>query len=160
MTTLSRAKAKALHKSHTSFKVVSDMVKRAVDKNSPSLVKSLSNNRNKMDDCFVDLCYCHDCYKTDTISNEGITDEVFNSVDNGVPKYQYNDGWLENLKNSYYELIEASDEKLEAIGKDKIELLAVLVLYVKKDTHSIMQKRKKCGLLTGCFVVIRLRVWG
>ena len=55
MSTLSRATGKALHKSISSFNVVSDMVKRAVDKNSPSLVKSLARNRAKMDDCFVDL---------------------------------------------------------------------------------------------------------
>ena len=122
MTTLSRATAKALHKSHTSFKVVSDMVRRAVDKDNPSLVKSLSKNRSKMDDCFVDLCYCHDCYKSDTLSNEGITEEVFNSIENGLPKYQYNDGWLDNLKMSYYDLIEASDDKLESIDKANISL--------------------------------------
>ena len=122
MTTLSRATAKALHKSHTSIKVVSDMVKKAVDKNSPSLVKSLSKNRCKMDDCFVDLCYSHDCYKSDTLSNEGITEEVFNSIENGFPKYQYNDGWLDNLKMTYYDLIEASDDKLESIDKANISI--------------------------------------
>ena len=99
MSTLNRATGKALHKSISSFNVVSDMVKGAVDKNSPSLVKSLAKNRAKMDDCFVDLCYCFDCFKSDAISSDGISEETFNSSVDGQDRYSYNDSWLEQKKS-------------------------------------------------------------
>ena len=60
MTTLSRATGKALIKSYSGYKVVRDMVKRAVDQTNPSLVKSLGKNRIKLDSSFVDLSYCFD----------------------------------------------------------------------------------------------------
>ena len=62
MTTMSRACAKTFMKSLSAFRVVKDMVSRAVDPTKPSLVKSLAKNRVKLDEAFVDLCYCFENY--------------------------------------------------------------------------------------------------
>ena len=89
------------------------MVRRAVDPTNPSLVKSLEKNRTKMDNCYIDLSYCYDTYKADTMTSENITEDVFNSVKDGVAKFQHNDKWLDELKESYFDLVDASDVKLE-----------------------------------------------
>ena len=118
MTTLSRATGKALIKSHSGYKVVRDMVKRAVDQTNPSLVKSLEKNRVKMDSSFVDLSYCFDCYKADTLTNDKISEDVFNGEEEGVAKFQHNDKWMDDIRVEYYQLVEDSDDKLEAVTPD------------------------------------------
>ena len=94
------------------------MVKRAVDQTNPSLVKSLDKNRVKMDSSFVDLSYCYDCYKADTLTNEKISDAVFNGEEEGVAKFQHNDKWMDDIRVEYYQLVEDSDDKLEAVTPD------------------------------------------
>ena len=91
MSTLSWATGKALLKSTSGFKAVSEMVSRAVDPTNPSLVKSLGKNRTKLDDSFIDLSYCYDTYKEDTLASEKITEIEFNRVEEDVAKFQHND---------------------------------------------------------------------
>ena len=112
---MTRACGKAFAKSLSGFKVVEDMVKRAVDVTNPSLVKSLAKNREKLDDSFIDLCYNFENYKADVLASEKISEDTFNEngEDDGVAKYQYNDKWFEDTKNEYYDLVEVSDTKLE-----------------------------------------------
>ena len=115
MTTMNRLCGKNLLKSLNSFSVVKDMVARAVDDEKPSLVKSLKQNRDKLDVSFVDLCFNYKNYKEDIIVSEKITETVFNDVDeNSDPKFQFNDKWMEETKLGYYELVEKSDDALEA----------------------------------------------
>ena len=116
MTTLSRATGKALVKSAVTFQVIKKMVKKAVDQDSTSLVKSLAKNREKMDAQFIDLCVCYESYKTDALANEDLTEEEFNISVEGKPKFQYNDAWMEEVREEYYLLIDASDDKLESIN--------------------------------------------
>ena len=56
MTSMNRLCAKNLQKSLNSFSVVKEMVKKAVDEIKPTLVKSLGKNREKMDNCFIEMC--------------------------------------------------------------------------------------------------------
>ena len=98
MSTLSRATGKALLTSESNFLAVSRMVEKAVDKENPSLVKSLSKNRDKMDESFLDLSCCYDRYKADTLSSENISEIVFNEVEENVPKYKMNDKWMEEIR--------------------------------------------------------------
>ena len=114
MTTMSRQCGKNLLKSYNSFCVVKDMVARAVDAVKPSLVKSLSRNRDKLDENFIDLCLSYKNYKEDTIFTDKITEERFNEDDeHGTAKFTYNDQWMEDTKVEYYDLIDKSDEVLE-----------------------------------------------
>jgi hypothetical protein len=99
MTTMSRQFGKNLLKSYNSFCVVKDMVARAVDAVKPSLVKSLSKNRDKLDESFIDLCLNYKNFKEDTIVNEKITEEGFNEDDeHGTSKFSYTDKWMEDTK--------------------------------------------------------------
>ena len=119
MSTLSRATGKALLSSESNFNAVSKMVERAVDKVNPTLVKSLDKNRVKMDEYFLELSCCFDRYKADIISNEGISEGEFNEEEGGVAKYRTNDKWMEEYREKYYTLVEASDEKLEDMAPVK-----------------------------------------
>ena len=108
-------------KSLSGFKVVKDMVLRAVDPTKPSLVKSLTKNREKLDEGFLDLCYNYDCYKTDVLASDQISEDAFNEGqdEGGVAKYQYNDKWMDKIKEEYYQLVEKSDNKRdEAVPVD------------------------------------------
>ena len=101
MSTMSRALAKTFMKSLSAFKVVKDMVRRAVDPTKPSLVKSLAKNRIKLDEAFLDLCYCFENFKEDILAAENISEDVFNEKDEEEKsKFQYNDnGWKTLEKN-------------------------------------------------------------
>ena len=98
---MSRACAKSFMKSLSGFNVVKDMVLRAVDPTKPSLVKSLTKNRKKLDEGFLDLCYNYDCYKADVLASDQITEDAFNEVDEEEKsKYQYNDKrWKKGRKS-------------------------------------------------------------
>ena len=80
----------------------------------PSLVKSLAKNRVKLDDAFVDLCYCFENYKEDILASESITEDAFNDLDEEEKsKFQYNDKWMEDIREEYYQLVDDSDSKLD-----------------------------------------------
>ena len=106
---LSRATGKSLIKSVGVYENLELMVKRAVDADRPTLVKSLPKNREKLDEAFQNLYIDFKAYKKDV----NVTDEDFNAVDNEVNKFEYNDNWFTGLRDEYYELIEKSDEVLE-----------------------------------------------
>ena len=84
------------------------MVKKAVDPVKPTLVRTHPKNRDNLDDQFLELCNDWSVFKADL----GLSDEEFNLVDDDVPKCQYNDSWMEDIKEKYFELIEKSEEKL------------------------------------------------
>ena len=83
-----------LIQSHSNFVSLAEMVAKACDPVSPSLVKSLARNRDKLDKAYQDLFY----------DNE-----------NGEDQYAHNDKWFNEVKNQYFELVDKSDEKLENI---------------------------------------------
>ena len=90
------------------------MVSKAVDPVKPSLVKTHPKNRDNLDEKFFELCNDWAIYKDEC----GLNETEFNSIVDGVPKSQYNDQWMEELKNNYFELIEKSEEILLATSKD------------------------------------------
>ena len=147
MTTLSRATGKALLKSASGFKAVSEMVSRAVDPTKPTLVKSLKKNRTKLDESFLDLCYSYDTYKADTLSSESIEEEDFNKVEEGKADFHHNDKWMEEMKSDYYTLVDASDEKLEEGApedtpkEDKVNLETELKLKQDKKLSTSLQNQ-------------------
>ena len=115
MTTMNRQCGKNLLKNYNSFCVVKDMVARAVDITKPTLVKSLSKNRDKLDESFMELSLSFKSFKEDTIASEKISEAVFNENDESeTPNFHYNDKWMEDVKLEYYDLIDKSDEVLES----------------------------------------------
>ena len=82
---MNKASAKTFLKTLSSFKILSEMVKKAVNPTSPTLVKTHPKNRENMDVAFLELCHDWSVFKADL----GVSEESFNSVEDGVPKYQY-----------------------------------------------------------------------
>ena len=73
------------------------MVVRAADAVRPSLVKSLSKNRDNLDESFIDFCLNYKNFKEDTIATEKISVEVLNEdEENGISKVSYNDILMED----------------------------------------------------------------
>ena len=106
---MNKASAKAFLKTFNTYILLKDMVKKAVDPEKPTLIKTHPKNREKLDDLFFDLSYDWGLFKADL----GLSDADFNAEEDGVPKIKYNDAWMEALKDEYYELIEKSEEKLK-----------------------------------------------
>ena len=106
---MNKASAKAFLKTFNTYILLKDMVKKAVDPEKPTLIKTHPKNREKLDDLFFDLSYDWGLFKADL----GLSDADFNAEEDGVPKIKYNDAWMEALKEEYYELIEKSEEKLK-----------------------------------------------
>ena len=115
---LSRQTGKNLIKSVGLYENVEALVKRAVDKDKPSLVKSLSKNREKLDEAFENVFIDFKAYKRDI----NVSDEEFNAIENEIPNFEYNDGWFTQTQKSYYELVELSDEVLESLDKKAVDL--------------------------------------
>jgi hypothetical protein len=117
------------------------MVKRAVDQDRPTLVKSLAKNRDKLDDAFQNLYIDFKAYKKDV----NVTDEDFNAVDNETNKYEFNDNWFTTLRESYFELVESSDEVLETQndkGNEKEDDEEVKAQKVLVDSTKLKQEEK------------------
>jgi hypothetical protein len=53
-----------------------------------------------------------------TITNEKISEDVFNGEEEGVAKFQHNDKRMDDIRVEYYQLVEDSDDKLEAVTPD------------------------------------------
>ena len=85
---LSRQTGKNLIKSVGLYENVEALVKRAVDKDKPSLVKSLSKNREKLDEAFENVFIDFKAFKRDI----NVSDEEFNAIENGtsLPIFEYN----------------------------------------------------------------------
>ena len=99
-----------LIQSHSNFVSLAEMVAKACDPVSPSLVKSLAKNRDKLDKAYQDLFYDFKMFKDD------VNDPKFNEQnENGEDQYAHNDKWFNEVKNQYFELVDKSDEKLENI---------------------------------------------
>ena len=147
MSTLSRATGKALLTSESNFLAVTRMVEKSVDKENPSLVKSLSKNRAKMDESFLDLNCCYDRYKADTLSRENNSEIVFNEVEEDVPKYKMNDMWMEENRERYYSLVDSSDEKLEEIAPAVGSKEEKAIVEDEKKALQVLQDKKATCLL-------------
>ena len=107
--TLNRQTAKTFFKSLDKYETIKELVERAVDPTSPSLLKSHEGNRSKLDDCYLEVIHDWKVFKRDL--NQ--TEDLLNSVDeNGVWKYEHNDVWLKKFKDEYCVLIERSDTAL------------------------------------------------
>ena len=118
MSTMSRALAKTFLKSLNHYENQKDMVRRAVDPTKPTLVKSHAKNRVKLEEAYSELSYDWKNYKDDL----DVTATEFNALEDDEPKYQYNDSWFEDVKTSFYQLLELSDDKLEepSISKEDV----------------------------------------
>ena len=112
MSTYTRAAGKALLKSLNNYENQKKMVSRAMDPTNPSLEKSHAKNRVKLEEAFSDLSFDWKVYKDDL----NIDATEFNAMeeDSSLPKYQHNDDWFESIEGAFFELLEKSDEKLEA----------------------------------------------
>ena len=99
MTTFTRAAGKAFFKALDAYENQKKLVERAVDPVKPTLIKSHAKNREKLEECFLDLSHDWKVYKQDL----GVTKEEFNSnADDGFPAYEYNDAWFSNMENDYF----------------------------------------------------------
>ena len=149
MSTMNRQCAKNLFKSNNSFSVVKDMVKTAVDGSKPALAKSLGKNRDKLDNCFIDLCLNFKLFKEDIIATDNVTEEEFNENDeNGKAKYVYNDQWMENTRNEYYDLIDKSEDILEAQDDTENNDGEVVGKKLLTDTEDLKQKQRSKDALS------------
>ena len=131
---LSRQTGKNLIKSVGLYENVEALVKRAVDKDKPSLVKSLSKNREKLDEAFENVFIDFKAFKRDI----NVSDEEFNAIENEIPNFEYNDGWFTQTQKSYYELVELSDEVLEKLDKVAVDNTAK---DVESDKSQLDQSR-------------------
>ena len=69
------------------------MVERAVHPTKPSLTKSLSKNRSKMDDVYEELYHAFKLYRREELNT--LSEADFNEVkDDGAPVNEYNDAWF------------------------------------------------------------------
>ena len=122
MSSMNRATARTFYKSLDKFDTQKELVERATDPVNPSLKKSHSSNRAKLEDSFLNLCHDWKSFKRDL----NLKDEDFNGMeDDGVTaKYEYNDKWMEEFKTKYFILLERSDEILESptMNLDSIEI--------------------------------------
>ena len=141
--TMNKASAKTFLKTLNSFRVLSEMVKKAVDPTKPTLVRTHPKNRENLDEMFLDLCNDWSLFKSDL----GLSNDDFNLIEEGVPKYQYNDSWMEKIKDDYYDLIERSEEKLmgASSSSDKVTETETKVS-VEKDMKSLQEKKMKEAL--------------
>ena len=94
------------------------MIKRAVDKENPTLIKSLPKNREKLDEAFQEVFIDFKAFKKDM----GETD-LNAKYDNGSYMHEYNDQWFNVLRENYYGLVEASDVVLETMAKSDVQKL-------------------------------------
>ena len=108
---MNRQCAKNLLKSLDKYDSIKTLVKKAVDPTRPSLVKSHPKNRANLDEAFSELFHSFRTFKREL----NIEETEFNGYEeNGTAKYSNNDQWFEAIQENYYELIELSDDKLEA----------------------------------------------
>ena len=106
---MNRAPGKKLVQTASKFETLAKLVTKACDPDKPTLVKSLTNKRDNLDDNFIELCHDHKLYKNDATFNEKNVD--------GDDKFPYNDTWLEAIEEKYCELVDKSDDKLEELAK-------------------------------------------
>ena len=119
---MNRVTAKTFYKSLDKFDTQKELVERATDPVNPSLKKSHSSNRAKLEDSFLNLCHDWKNFKRDL----NLKDEDFNGMeeDGVTAKYEYNDKWMEEFKTKYFILLERSDEILESptMNLDSIQI--------------------------------------
>ena len=85
---LNRATAKTFFKSLDKFDDLKELVERAVDPVSPSLVKSHPKNRTALEDQYFDVVHSWKEFKRDINKD----DDVLNKTEeNGAPRYEHND---------------------------------------------------------------------
>ena len=136
--TMNKASAKTFLKTLNSFKVLTEMVKKALDPVKPTLVKTHPKNRDNLDEMFLELCNDWSIFKSEL----GISDVDFNLVDEDVPKYQYNDNWMEKVKDDHYDLVERSEEKLLEISGPSIKVPEVeSKVSVGKEMKLVQEKK-------------------
>ena len=135
---MNKASAKTFLKTLNSFKVLTEMVKKALDPVKPTLVKTHPKNRDNLDEMFLELCNDWSIFKSEL----GISDVDFNLVDEDVPKYQYNDNWMEKVKDDHYDLVERSEEKLLEISGPSIKVPEVeSKVSVGKEMKLVQEKK-------------------
>ena len=110
---LNRATAKTFFKSLDKFDDLKELVQRAVDPVSPSLVKSHPKNRTALEDQYFDVVHSWKEFKRDMNKDSDVLNET---EENGEPKYENNDNWMKLFKTQYFQLLEKSDEKLDEIS--------------------------------------------
>ena len=116
---MNRQTAKSLLSSIDKYDAAKVLVERAIDPKKPSVVKSHSKNRVKLDDAYAEVVHHWKDFKRD------IGHEVLNGADeNGVANHEHDDKWMEKFVEAYCDLAEKSDDALEALengSKDNTE---------------------------------------
>ena len=109
---LNRQTAKNFFKLLDNYDAQKEMVMKALDPDKPTLVKSHAKNRANLDQTYIELVHAWKDFKRDINSNG----DVLNSVEesSGSPNYEHNDAWMETWKKEYFDLIDKSDQLLEA----------------------------------------------
>ena len=105
---LSRQTGKKLVNSVGVYENVECMIKRSVDKENPTLLKSLPKNREKLDEAFQEVFIDFKAFKKDMGESD-----LNAKHDDESYMHEYNDQWFSSLRESYYDLVEASDVALE-----------------------------------------------
>jgi hypothetical protein len=108
---LNRQTAKTFFKTLDKYESIKKMVVRAVDPVNPSLVKNHAKNRVKLDDSFLEVVHDWNDFKRDINQTGDVLNE---DNEDGTPKYEHNDKWLEELEETYYDLIEKSEAILDS----------------------------------------------
>ena len=78
-------------KTLSNFRILYEMVKKAVDPTKPTLVRTHPKNRENLDVQFLELCHDWNIFKAD----QALSEDEFNKVEDDIPKVQYNDNWME-----------------------------------------------------------------
>ena len=109
---LNRQTAKNFFKLLDSYDAQKEMVMKALDPDKPTLVKSHAKNRANLDQTYIELVHAWKDFKRDINSNG----DVLNSVEesSGSPNYEHNDAWMETFDEEHFNLIDKSDQLLEA----------------------------------------------
>ena len=109
---LSRATHKTFLKTLNDFENKQRLVKKAVDPNKPTLIKSLERNRTNLEPAFSELTFDYKLNKADL----NVESSEFIGVNaEGKPIFAHNDAWYDQLEEEYFDLLESSDAKLEEI---------------------------------------------
>ena len=105
-----RNSEKKVSQSYSKYKTFTKMVEKALDPANPTMVRSLGQNRNNVQETFVELCYDQEIYKNE------VDDGEFNSkLEDDKDKFAYNDLWLETIEAEFYSLMDKADERLETL---------------------------------------------
>ena len=137
---VNRLTAKTFFKTLDKYESQKEMVEKAVHPTKPTLVKNHPKNRVKLDETFLELVHDWKEYKRDL----NLASSVFNEIEeDGSPKYEHNDKWMDDLKDAFYELVEKSEAKLEEVEALKVPIIESTEEKVSVEVVQRQRQEKK-----------------